>query len=114
MKKPTLRFNSSSIYLPLETLRDKFSDLRFKNLKTASACASASVLLGKERHSTPMIPCAPFGSLWIGKRAESSGLHSWTYAVWLTIVLRHAIGNNKRFGSLLVLSIVPPVVVVLL
>jgi len=36
------------------------------------------------------------------------------YAAWLTIVLRHAIGNNKPLGSLLVLSIVPPLVVVLL
>jgi Na+/proline symporter len=36
------------------------------------------------------------------------------YAVWLTVVLRHAIGNNKPMGSLLVLSIVPPLVVVLL
>lgn len=36
------------------------------------------------------------------------------YAVWLIIVLRHAIGNNKPLGSLLVLSIVPPLVVVLL
>ena len=36
------------------------------------------------------------------------------YAVWLTIVLRHAISNNKPVGSLLVLSIVPPLVVVLL
>jgi hypothetical protein len=36
------------------------------------------------------------------------------YAVWLTIVLRHAIGNNKPLRSLLVLSIVPPLVVVLL
>jgi hypothetical protein len=36
------------------------------------------------------------------------------YAVWLTIVLRHAIGNSKPLGSLLVLSIVPPLVVVLL
>jgi hypothetical protein len=33
MKKPTLRSNKSSIYLPLEILRDKFSDLRFKNLE---------------------------------------------------------------------------------
>jgi hypothetical protein len=36
------------------------------------------------------------------------------YAVWLTIVLSHAIGNNRPLGSLLVLSIVPPLVVVLL
>jgi hypothetical protein len=36
------------------------------------------------------------------------------YAVWLTIVIRHAIGNNKPLGSFLVLSIVPPLVVVLL
>ena len=36
------------------------------------------------------------------------------YAAWLTIVLRHAISNNKPVGSLLVLSIVPPLVVVLL
>ena len=44
MKKPTLRSNKSSIYLPLEILRDKFSDLRFKNLnvlysyRTRRAC----------------------------------------------------------------------------
>jgi Na+/proline symporter len=36
------------------------------------------------------------------------------YAVWLTIALSHAIGNNKPLGSLLVVSIVPPLVVVLL
>lgn len=36
------------------------------------------------------------------------------YAGWLTIVLRDAIGNNKPLGNLLVLSIVPPLVVVLL
>jgi hypothetical protein len=36
------------------------------------------------------------------------------YAVWLTIVLGHAIGNSKPLGSLLILSIVPPLVVVLL
>jgi hypothetical protein len=36
------------------------------------------------------------------------------YAAWLTIVLSHEIGNKKPLGSLLVLSIVPPLVVVLL
>jgi hypothetical protein len=36
------------------------------------------------------------------------------YVVWLTIVLKHAIANNKPLGSLSVLSIVPPLVVVLL
>jgi len=36
------------------------------------------------------------------------------YAVWLTIVLWHAMRNDKPLGSLLVLSIVPPLVVVLL
>jgi hypothetical protein len=48
-----------------------------------------------------------FGSLWIEK-----GRIFWLalvgYAVWLTIVLRHAIDNNKPLRSLLVLSIVPP------
>jgi hypothetical protein len=32
MKKPTLPSNKLSICSPLKTLRDKFSDLRFKNL----------------------------------------------------------------------------------
>jgi len=36
------------------------------------------------------------------------------YVVWLTIVLRNAIANNKPLGSLLILSIVPPLVVLLL
>jgi len=36
------------------------------------------------------------------------------YAVWLTLALRHAIANNKPLVSLLVISIVPPLVVVLL
>src|SRR4030095_9622976 len=36
------------------------------------------------------------------------------YAVWLTLALRHAIAHHKPLGSLLVISIVPPLVVVLL
>jgi len=36
------------------------------------------------------------------------------YAVWLTLALRQAIANNKPLVSLLVISIVPPLVVVLL
>ena len=32
-EKADARSNKSSIYLPLEILRDKFSDLRFKNLE---------------------------------------------------------------------------------
>jgi hypothetical protein len=47
------------------------------------------------------------------KRGRIFWLALVAYAVWLTIV-RHAIGNNKPLGSLLVLSIVPPLVVVLL
>ena len=36
------------------------------------------------------------------------------YAVWLTLALRHAIANHKPVVSLLMISIVPPLVVVLL
>jgi membrane protein DedA with SNARE-associated domain len=36
------------------------------------------------------------------------------YAVWLAIVLTHAITHHKPLGSILVLGIVPPLVVVLL
>ena len=48
------------------------------------------------------------------KRGRIFWLALLVYAVWLTMVLRNAIGNNKPLGSLLVLSIVPPLVVVLL
>src|ERR1700728_2583835 len=43
MKKPTLLSNKSSICLPLKTLRDKFSDLRFKSLETREVCRSVYV-----------------------------------------------------------------------
>jgi len=48
------------------------------------------------------------------KRGRIFWLALLVYVVWLTMVLRNAIGNNKPLGSLLVLSIVPPLVVVLL